>query len=877
MAVEPAGANGTVRAAAAADEPATKRPKTEVEPPKAAAPISEAALQNTPWPVFVEGSSDFGSAGDGWWAHKGGEWLFNREENSYFHLPTGQLHSAAAAQSGASAAPAITASELEGILPLLSRQELLGFVFQGLDIDGDGRLNCAELKAFAVHTGFRGNDQVWAAEFVELCAEVGGDAAKGVDQAAFTKLVEDDDDNETGCSRTDKELVKMLRSLPKGMAAVVAARSSPAEAAGARQRGEVRWFNAVKGFGFIAPADGGADVFVHRNQLKQEQQDKDVEGDLFLSLRPGQRVSYTLGETDNGRTCAVQVSMETDGSAASRAATGAGEDGEMADGDEDDDAESSGSSVEVDVEQDLTTGAFAEKGPNKDAIEDYSVEKIKLPLDVFGDSAMCFYWAVFDGHGGSSCAEYAASHLHTNLFARLRDRAQGANLEATLKTALLGGFKITEHNWLQFAKKNNDCAGSTACAMCVFGPDEDMRLRLFMANCGDSRAVLGKVDGSAVRLTQDHKPELPAEKKRVELNGGSVGKVSGIWRCILPPKRRLLSGIVGLAVSRSFGDKEFKGPDIVSAEPEITIHEVDWDADEFVILATDGIWDVITDKDAVKIVRKVFKEEDALEAAQTEKPPPGTKSANEKACEALVKRAGEKGSVDDKTAVIVRFGWMKAKAMAAAEAARAGSAEAEAAGGYWAPEPEELLAGMEDGEEEDAENEPCEDEIEPEEPTGLTIMPKGAPKPQAMDDSDDDELDAAAAAALASGSMSVAPAASASTGEKTSKKKGDDDNIFASAKDDKAEEAEELPAFLRQDATAGASGVGTKAADPAGLFADLVPTQEELAETVGPLKAPALDKAAAAEKAAAAAERAEAEAAAKQSKSAVDDGLDMFG
>eukprot|EP00929_Paragymnodinium_shiwhaense_P023046 TRINITY_DN14522_c0_g1_i1.p2 TRINITY_DN14522_c0_g1~~TRINITY_DN14522_c0_g1_i1.p2 ORF type:complete len:125 (+),score=21.65 TRINITY_DN14522_c0_g1_i1:164-538(+) len=81
MAVEPAGANGTVRAAAAADEPATKRPKTEVEPPKAAAPISEAALQNTPWPVFVEGSSDFGSAGDGWWAHKGGEWLFNREDS----------------------------------------------------------------------------------------------------------------------------------------------------------------------------------------------------------------------------------------------------------------------------------------------------------------------------------------------------------------------------------------------------------------------------------------------------------------------------------------------------------------------------------------------------------------------------------------------------------------------------------------------------------------------------------------------------------------------------------------------------------------------------------------------------------------------------
>lgn len=38
----------------------------------------------------------------------------------------------------------------------------------------------------------------------------------------------------------------------------------------------------------------------------------------------------------------------------------------------------------------------------------------------------------------------------------------------------------------------------------------------------------------------------------------------------------------------------------MSAEPEITVHEVDWDEDEFVILATDGIWDVLTDKDSAR-------------------------------------------------------------------------------------------------------------------------------------------------------------------------------------------------------------------------------------------------------------------------------------
>merc|ERR1719401_757455 len=185
--------------------------------------------------------------------------------------------------------------------------------------------------------------------------------------------------------------------------------------------------------------------------------------------------------------------------------------------------------------------------------------------------------------------------------------------------------------------------------MTVFSPDEQMRLRLFMANCGDSRAVLGKRNGQAVRLTEDHKPNVAAEKKRIELEGGSVADVSGVWRVILPQKRRT-SGIIGLAVSRSLGDKDFKGPDLVSAEPDVTVHEVDWDEDEFVILASDGIWDVITDKDAVRTVQKCLRQGDK----------------DEKAAETLVKRASDKGSKDDCTAVVVRFGWIKETAEVAA-------------------------------------------------------------------------------------------------------------------------------------------------------------------------------------------------------------------
>ena len=145
-----------------------------------------------------------------------------------------------------------------------------------------------------------------------------------------------------------------------------------------------------------------------------------------------------------------------------------------------------------------------------------------------------------------------------------------------MRTALLGGFKQTEHNFLHKAKRSSEMSGSTACTMAVFSPDEQMRLRLFLANLGDSRAVLGNVTGKVVRLSEDHKPSLPAEKKRVDAAGGSVAEV-GVWRVILPAERRLPGTTMGLAVSRSFGDKEFKGykgADIVSAKPEISVHEV---------------------------------------------------------------------------------------------------------------------------------------------------------------------------------------------------------------------------------------------------------------------------------------------------------------
>lgn len=154
------------------------------------------------------------------------------------------------------------------------------------------------------------------------------------------------------------------------------------------------------------------------------------------------------------------------------------------------------------------------------------------------------------------------------------------------------------------------CSGAT-CVLAILNGN-----RLSVSNCGDSRAVLGRRNSngtiSAFPLSTDHKPDQPEERKRILACGGHVGcrrvLVQGDGRtgpvsmpvgpCRVWYQNR--GETLGLAMSRSIGDTVVHRCG-VSSEPETFEHIID-STDEFLIIATDGVWDVLDNNLACQIV-----------------------------------------------------------------------------------------------------------------------------------------------------------------------------------------------------------------------------------------------------------------------------------
>lgn len=259
---------------------------------------------------------------------------------------------------------------------------------------------------------------------------------------------------------------------------------------------------------------------------------------------------------------------------------------------------------------------------------------------------------VFDGHSGSLCVDIMMDWLPRNLQKCLS--AKPALTEEHLKNAVTEACVLTDDEFLTKAREKEALDGTTM-ILCLLWPEDvgraqgKSRCRLLVANLGDSRAVICRQQGQhlgSFRLSEDHKPGRPDEQQRIEGNGGVVD-MQGVWRVFTPGPATFggRSLLWGLAVSRAFGDLLMKEPHrygctncsgaLVSAMPEITTCGLNVSEDRFLVLACDGIWDVLSDEEAISVCSE-HKTADL-------------------AAHALVRRAFELGSDDNLTAVVVAW------------------------------------------------------------------------------------------------------------------------------------------------------------------------------------------------------------------------------
>ncbi|XP_030524170.1 probable protein phosphatase 2C 24 [Rhodamnia argentea] len=207
------------------------------------------------------------------------------------------------------------------------------------------------------------------------------------------------------------------------------------------------------------------------------------------------------------------------------------------------------------------------------------------------------YFGVYDGHGCSHVAVRCRERMHELIKEELAVvNAEEGSAPTDWRAAMERSFRKMDkeaiawnegvaavHKRCRCELQSPECeaVGSTA-VVAIVSPD-----KIIVANCGDSRAVLSR-KGKAIPLSSDHKPDRPDELNRIQEAGGRVIYWDG---------PRVL-GV--LAMSRAIGDNYLKP--YVSCDPEVTVVERTAD-DDCLILASDGLWDVVSNDTACRVAR----------------------------------------------------------------------------------------------------------------------------------------------------------------------------------------------------------------------------------------------------------------------------------
>lgn len=207
------------------------------------------------------------------------------------------------------------------------------------------------------------------------------------------------------------------------------------------------------------------------------------------------------------------------------------------------------------------------------------------------------FFGIFDGHAGTNASLYCAENLlecvlsNDDFKAALKSGPSSPDLEQLKNGIKMGFFELDKTMRELPAWINGDDKSGTTAVTTMITPEQ-----FIFANCGDSRAILCRSGNEKVTFhTVDHKPANPDEKTRIEKAGGSV-MIQRVNGC--------------LAVSRALGDYEYKmdnnldaDKQLVTPEPEISVISRQDDVDEFIVIACDGIWDVMSNVEVAEYIR----------------------------------------------------------------------------------------------------------------------------------------------------------------------------------------------------------------------------------------------------------------------------------
>lgn len=241
------------------------------------------------------------------------------------------------------------------------------------------------------------------------------------------------------------------------------------------------------------------------------------------------------------------------------------------------------------------------KGKANHPMEDYHVAKfVNIEEHELG------LFAIYDGHSGDGVSSYLQKHLFANI---LKEDEFWTEPRSSISKA----YEKTDQAILSDSS-NLGRAGSTAVTAILINGR-----RLWVANVGDSRAVLSR-GGQAMPMTIDHEPNM--ERSSIENKGGFVSNMPGD-----------VPRVNGqLAVSRAFGDKSLKSH--LRSDPDIRDSSIDSKTD-VLILASDGLWKVMDNQEAVDIAKRFRNPQ--------------------KAAKQLIAEALKRESKDDISCVVVRF------------------------------------------------------------------------------------------------------------------------------------------------------------------------------------------------------------------------------